>query len=113
MFSLKVHAIIAGALFAAIIVMAIVGNVLHDQGLLPDNSASQLAARVIFFTLFLAFGYSTIPLMVKIVLVGQVKVGNAEVGLVRAAVVRQTRIIVAFWILITLGLAIAIPAAPQ
>ena len=48
MFSLKVYAIITGALFAAIIVMAIAGNVLHDQGLLPDNSGSQVAARVIF-----------------------------------------------------------------
>lgn len=111
MFSLKIHAIVTASLFAAIVVMAIVGNVLHDSGMLPDNSTSQLAARIIFFALFLAFGYSAIPLMVKIVLAGQTKIGNAEVGLVRAAVAHQARIIVAFWILITLGLAIAIPAA--
>ena len=69
------------------------------------------AARVIFFSLFLAFGYSTIPLMVKIVLAGQVKMGNSDVALVRAARAWETRIIVVFWILITLGLAIAVPAA--
>jgi len=113
MFSLKVYAIITGALFAAIIVMAIAGNVLHDQGLLPDNSGSQVAARVIFFGLFLAFGYSTIPLMVKLVLAGQDKIGNADVGIVRTLAAHQTGVIVAFWTLITLGLAIAIPAAIQ
>ena len=111
MFSLKVHAIITGALFAAIVVMAMIGNVLHDQGFIPDSSAAQMAARVIFFGLFLAFGYSTIPLMVKFVLAGQVKIGNEDVTLVRAAIARQTHIIIALWVLITAGLLIAIPAA--
>jgi len=111
MFSLKTHALITGGLFAAIVVMAIVGNVLHDSGALADGSSSQLAARVIFFGLFLAFGYSVIPLMVKLVFAGQVKIGNADVAIVRALAVRQTKIIVAFWVLISLGLAIAIPAA--
>jgi hypothetical protein len=32
MFSLKTHAIITGGLFAAIIVLALIGNVLHDSG---------------------------------------------------------------------------------
>jgi hypothetical protein len=113
MFSLKVHAIITGALFAAIIVTALIGNVLHDQGLLADSSAAQVAARVIFFTLFLAFAYSTVPLMVKIVLAGQVKIGNGDVGIVRAVTKHQTRVVIAFWVLISLGLAIAIPAAIQ
>ena len=111
MFSLKVHAIITGALFAAIVVMAMIGNVLHDQGFIPDSSAAQMAARVIFFGLFLAFGYSAIPLMVKLVLAGQVKIGNEDVTLVRALATHQTGVIVGFWLLITLGLAIAIPAA--
>ena len=111
MFSLKVHAIVTGTLFAAMVVMAIIGNVLHDQGFIPDSSAAQMAARVIFFGLFLSFGYSAIPLMVKFVLAGQVKIGNEDVTLVRAAIARQTHITIVLWILITAGLLIAIPAA--
>ena len=57
MFSLKTHAIITGALLATMIVLAIAGNVLHDRGCLPDSSAAQFAARVIFFAMFLAFGF--------------------------------------------------------
>ncbi len=44
MLSLKSHAIITGGLLAAIIVMAMIGNVLHDQGYIPDSSTSQFAA---------------------------------------------------------------------
>jgi hypothetical protein len=111
MLSLKSHAIITGSLFAAIIVMAIVGNVLHDGDYLPDSSTSQLAAKIIFFSLFLAFGFSCIPLMVKLVLAGQITIGNADNGIVRLAAAHESRIVVVLWLLIGLGLAIAIPAA--
>jgi hypothetical protein len=110
MLSLKSHAIITGSLFAAIVVMAIVGNVLHDSGYIADASASQFAAKIIFFTLFLAFGFSCIPLMVKLVLAGQAAIGNADVGIVRYVAAHETWIVIGLWLLIGLGLAIAIPA---
>ena len=113
MFSLKTHAIITGSLFAAIIAMAILGNVLHDSGYLPDSSAAQLAAKIIFFTLFLAFGFSCIPLMVKAVLAGQTVIGNGNVGMVRHVAANEKLIVIILWLLIGLGLAIAIPAAIQ
>jgi hypothetical protein len=111
MFSLKIHAIITSGLFAAIVVLAVLGNVLHDAGYLADSSATQMAARIIFFSLFLAFGFSCIPLMVKLVVAGQVSIGNGDVGLVRLVAAHQTGVIVTLWVLIALGLLIAIPAA--
>ena len=113
MFSLKTHAIITGGLFAAIVVMAAAGSVLHDQGWLADSSTSQFAARIIFFGLFLAFAFSTIPCGLKLVLAGQIALGNGDVGLVRAVAANQTRIVIGFWLFCGLGLAIAIPAALQ
>jgi hypothetical protein len=111
MFSLKAHAIITGGLFAAIIVTAMAGGALHDSGYLPDSSAAQLTAKIVFFGLFLAFGFSCIPLMLKLVLAGQVAIGNADVGIVRAVAAHQTGIVIGFWLFLGLGLAIAIPAA--
>ncbi|MGH6664123.1 MAG: hypothetical protein ACREB2_04350 [Pseudolabrys sp.] len=113
MFGLKTHAVITGTLFAAIIVMAIAGNVLHDGGYVADSSASQLAAKIIFFALFLAFAFSTIPLGLKLFLAGQTAIGNGEVGIIRAVAAHQTGIVVGFWLFCLLGLAIAIPAAIQ
>lgn len=111
MFSLKTHALITAGLLVAIIVLAMVGNVLHDGGYLPDSSTAQRAAQIVFFTLFLAFGFSSVPLMVKLVLDGQMTIGNADVGLVQAATKHETRIVLGVWLLLALGLAIAIPAA--
>jgi uncharacterized membrane protein len=112
MFSLKTHAIITGGLFGAIIVMATVGNELHDSGgYIAESSVSQFAARIVFFALFLTFGFSCIPLMVKLVLAGQTAIGNGEVGFVRFVAAHQTRIVIGFWLFCLLGLAIAIPAA--
>jgi len=111
MLSLRAHAWIAGGLFAGIVAFAIVGNVLHDAGVLRDGCMAQRAAMVVFFGLFLGFGYAAIPLMVKLVLRGQTAFGNADVSLVRAAMARERTIIFVLWGLITLGLAIAVPAA--
>jgi hypothetical protein len=113
MFSLKTHAVITGGLFATIVAMAAVGNVLHDQGWLPDSSANQFAAQVIFFGLFLVFGFSCIPLMLKLFIAGQMAIGNGDVGVIRAVSAHQTGIIFGFWLFLGLGLAIAIPAAIQ
>jgi len=113
MFSLKTHAVVTGALFAAIIVMAMVGNMLHDRGLLADSSANQFAARVIFFGLFLVFGFSCIPLLLKLFLAGQAAIGNGNLAIVRGMAAHQTGIVIGFWLFLCLCLAIAIPAAMQ
>jgi hypothetical protein len=51
--------------------------------------------------------------MVKLVLAGQVAIGNGDVGIVRAVAAHQTGIVIGFWLFLCLGLAIAIPAAIQ
>ncbi len=111
MLSLRAHAWITASLFAGIIAFAIAGNVLHDAGILKDGSVAQIIAMVVFFALFLAFGYSAIPLMVKLVLRGQTAIGNADVELVKTAIARDRTIVFVLWGLITLGLVIAVPAA--
>lgn len=113
MFSLKTHGIITGGLFAAIIVMAMAGGVLHDNGYIANSSASQLAAKIIFFTLFLAFAFSIIPFGLKLFLAGQMAIGNGGVGIIRTVAAHQAGIVVGFWLFCLLGLAIAIPAAIQ
>jgi hypothetical protein len=111
MLSLKAHAIISGSLFATMIVGAIAGNIAHDSGLLRDGTSVQFVIMVTYFTLFVVFGYSLIPLIVKLVLRGQGAIGNSNVGVVRTAVAHESKIVIAFWVLITLGLAVALPEA--
>lgn len=111
MLSLKIHAIITGALFAAMIVLAIAGNMLHDAGYIPDSSAAQIIAQVVFFSLFVLFGFSAIPLMLKLFIAGQIGIGNGDVAIVRALESHQTAIVIGVWFFLSVGLALAIPAA--
>ena len=76
-----------------------------------DSSIAQVVARIVFFALFLAFGFSCIPLMLKIFLAGQVAIGNGDVAIIRMLAAHQTGIVIGFWLFLAVGLAIALPAA--
>ncbi len=110
MFSLRTHAIISGALFAAMILFAIGGNLVTGGRPLKDPTL-MLGAKVLIFGLFLAFGFSLIPLMLKIFLAGQVAIGNGEVGIVKTLAAHQAATVWVIWGLFIAGMAIAIPAA--
>jgi hypothetical protein len=110
MLSLRTHAIICGALLAALIGIAIAGNVLESAGVAPLEGASRVVALILFFGLFTAFGLSAIPVMVMLVLRAQVKAGNQELPGIAALIRKQNVIIWSLWALIAAGLCVAIPA---
>jgi hypothetical protein len=108
MLSLRAHAWICAGLLAALFAIPIAGNVWAGSGgQLPK--ALQRPFMIGYFALFLAFGLSAIPVMVKAVLRGQEKLGNANEPLVAGAIRHQAAIVWAMWLLILGGLAIALP----
>ncbi len=110
MLSFRAHVVICVVLFALLIGIPILGNILQASGVTPHPGGPLLAFQIFYFALFLAFGLSAIPVMVMIVLRGQKGVAAEPI----AAMVRnQTKIIWALWILILAGAVIAIPAAIQ
>jgi hypothetical protein len=112
MYSLRVHVWIFLGLLAAVILLAMAGNLLAAEGFQPMLDRIQLPLRILFFGLVLALAFSFIPVMVKLVLGFQVK-ANAELPVVRNVAALQNKIIWGFWILLALGLAVALPAAIQ
>jgi hypothetical protein len=110
MFTLRTHAIICGALLAAPIGIAVVGNVLESAGVAPLSGASRYVAIGLFFGLFIAFGLSAIPVKVMLVLRAQVTAGNQDVPAIAAVIRRQNVIIWVLWALIVAGLCVAVPA---
>ncbi len=111
MLSLRTHTIICFSLLAALIGIAILGNVLQRFGVGPLTGSSRYVGLALFFGLFVAFGLSTVPVIVKTVLAAQVRAGNQEVAAVAAAVRHQNTIIWSMWGVMIAGLAIGIPAA--
>ena len=111
MSSLKTHVIICASLIAAIIAIAVGGNALQAAGVVHDLGSFKLPFLILIFVLFLAFGFSAIPVMVKLVLGFQRKVGNENVPAVAAALRAENWIIYAIWGLLAAGLVVALPAA--
>jgi hypothetical protein len=108
--SLRTSVMICGGFFVAMIALAIVGNVLEKSGVTLAGGWRYVVIAV-FFTLFLGFGFSAIPVMAKLVLGAQVRLGNQDVAAVAAALRQQNLIIWAIWGLMIAGTLIAIPAA--
>ena len=108
MLSLRAQAWIAAGLFAALIGIAILGNVLQAAGMAPPPEAFRRPLMIFYFALFLAFGLSTIPVIVKTVLRAQER--NAGVAPIAALIRHQNKIIWGMWVLAVLGIAVALPA---
>ncbi len=111
MFSLRTHLIICASLFAALILMAIGGNALLAAGVIAQPSRPNLAVLAVFFGLFLAFGFSFVPVMVMAVMRAQTRLGNERVDAVRRLVGAQKLIIWLIWGVMLAGTIIAVPAA--
>jgi hypothetical protein len=109
MLSLRAHVIICVSLFAGIIGMAIVGNILQASGMAAPTGAARIVLMVVFFGLFLAFGLSCVPVMVKLVLGFQRQIGNEDVPVIREVLRRETIIIWVIWGLMLAGLVVALP----
>jgi hypothetical protein len=111
MFSLRAHAIICASLFAALLMIVPVAGGLQASGLIKDPTTYKIPAMLVVGGLFVAFAFSAVPVMVKLVLGFQRTVGNQDVPVVRTALSRENLIIWVMWALMAAGLLIAVPAA--
>ncbi len=91
--------------------MAFVGNALQSANVVKNPAALETPVKIVFFTLFVLFGFSVIPLMVRVVLGVQVALGNGGIGPIKAAMNYSNWIVAAFWLLMAAGLVVALPAA--
>ena len=110
MLSLRAHALIAAAIFAAIVVLAMIGNALEASGAVLATPAIRVASAGLFLTLAAALAFALVPVIVQLVVGLQGATGGAQPAATWLAA-HQRAIVFAFWALLALGLAIAVPAA--
>lgn len=103
---------ISGGLFAAIVLAVVAGDVLIASGAVRNTTAFETPAKIFFFALFVAFGFSLVPLMVAFVLGGLDLIGKGlKVQPFRPLIARPWWIVWPIWTLMALGMAVALPAA--
>jgi hypothetical protein len=111
MLTLRTHVMIAVGIFAAIVLFAMIGNALQGSGVIEGSPALRLASMILFFGLGVALMFSAVPVMVKLVLGFQVRIGNAAHPAIAPLLASERTIIFVLWALLALGLVVALPAA--
>jgi len=109
---IKRFAILAIGSVLAMIALSAVGAYLDAQGWRPDPEHAErigYAAGAVFFALFLLLGFSLVPLMIRLFVVLQTRIGNGELGLIRALAAHERGVAYGVWALFAAGLAIAAP----
>jgi hypothetical protein len=98
--NMKVRLIAFLAAFGLMIVAAIIGNVLESKGLLtreklgPDGVA---AGMMIYFGLFCLICFTIVPLAVRIFLIGQTKIGNGQLAIIKWLQAHENAVVFAAW----------------
>jgi len=110
MFSLRTHVVIMLVLLGLLIGIPTIGSMFVPEGVADVDPAIRVIVQASYLFLFVAFGLSTVPVIVKTVLGAQVRLGNADKPVIGGVIRHQNRIIWIMLALMLLGSAIAIPA---
>jgi hypothetical protein len=109
----SVFLIIFLSAFGLLILGAVIGNILESSGTVTKEtigSRGTTAVMVVYFVLFCVLGFSIVPLAIRVFIFLQIKIGNAEVFLVRFLQAHEQSVVFGVWGLFVLGLCIAVPA---
>ena len=110
----KIFIILASACFGLILLGAIVGNVLESQGALAKESLGPKGTVIVisfFFVLFCVLAFSLVPLVVKVFIAMQIRIGNGELFLVKWVRDHERAVIYGIWGFFGVGLSIAFTLA--
>ena len=105
---MKVSLAVAVACVLAFVLWGVSRKILVMQGVLRDEEGGPLA-KLALFALFFVFGLSLVPLILHGFLAAQGRIGNADLGLVRALRDHEFRATLIVWGLMTAGMAVALP----
>lgn len=94
------------------ILAIVLGDALIESGVIKNPLQYQTPAKIVFFTLFIVFGFSLIPLMVRLVLAGLESIGKSlNIQPFAPLIARPGWIVWPIWLLMASGVAVALPAA--
>jgi hypothetical protein len=111
LFSLRTHILLTLACLGLMLALAGGLHLLQESGYLTDPARLSTYAMAGFFALFVAFGFSLVPIVLKVFIRGQRAIGNAEVPMVAGLARHERGVVVGVWLFMLAGLALAVPAA--
>lgn len=111
MLSTKTYVVVLVAAIAALVLLGVVAAILQRTTAFREGVALETPVKIFVFGVFLALGFSAMPLMLRVFLAGQRRLGNESHALVRFLGEHETLVILGFWTICLVGIAIAMPVA--
>jgi hypothetical protein len=114
MLSIKTYVVIFVSAWLIIILVSIAGSAVQSSGAVKDPGLMKLIGlyiKGIFFTSFLIQAFCLLPLVLKLFIFMQIKIGNGGHVLVRALIEHEKAVVYCYWTIWLLGLAVAIPVS--
>lgn len=105
----KIYIIILGASFSLMIVGAVVGNILESNGILSQEKIGPrgiTAITLAYLALFCVMAFAIVPLVVRLFIVMQVKIGNGEFVLIKWFEAHEQEAVYGFWSMMVVGICI-------
>lgn len=110
----KIFLIILVVAFGLVIAGAVIGNILESSGKFRSESFGPwgiTALKIFFFSLFCIMGFAAVPLLIRVFIILQIKVGNGEFFLVKFMQAHEPAVVYGVWAMCVIGLCISLPAA--
>ena len=112
--STRFYAVVLLSCLGIFILSAVVNGILESSETFDLNAVDpkiNMAMNIFYFVLFLGIGFSIVPLMVKLFIFMQVKIGNGEFFLVKFIREHEQGFVYSVWGIFIVGLMIALPSA--
>jgi hypothetical protein len=107
--NLKPYLVVFVSAFGLIIISAVFGNILESEGVLTTGRIGAKgieAVKSFYFLLFCVMVFSFVPLVIRIFIKMQIKIGNGGFFLIQWFQTHERRIVYGFWGLIIVGFVI-------
>lgn len=107
--NIKLFTVLFFGTLGLIIVSAIIGNILEAKGILTKEMLGSKGVTTVisfYFALFCVLAFSLVPLALRFFINMQVKIGNAELVIIRWLQAHEQSVVYGFWGVIVVGLII-------
>ena len=107
--SIKIYVMILALCFALFIGWAVVGGMLESSGVKIDPATIQ----VVSFILFLVMGFTIVPVMIRLFIRGQIKIGNGDATVIKFLQAHEKKVVYCIWGFYALGLIYLLPVIKE
>ncbi|MBN1495634.1 MAG: hypothetical protein JXA07_02625 [Spirochaetes bacterium] len=101
----KIYIIIFASSLGLLVLWAIVGGILESRGVTVDPAT----VKAVSFILFLILGFTIVPLMIRLFILGQIRIGHGDLAIIKFLRAHESAVVYCIWGFYLIGLIYLLP----